>query len=261
MLAVYLDESDDGEYVCVGGVIVPRAVTTRLETQWHRVLKRTGVACLHMRELTAFRGQFEGWTEDRRQTLLEGLTDTLKGSALTLVGAAAPWAGWNDLTRSQQWVLKSPYYPCFDWCVQAGFLRAELGDGGTVNAVVAERPKFTARLALVWAEMRKGSEFRHRMGAITYDVPMNNPLLQLADFVVWELRKNCREHYRGRQRATRKSLQALMMVSEPPAIRFLDADYLRRRADEIPSEMLENVERFLAQRSSKPQPNPSPRKL
>jgi len=109
------------------------------------VLADYSVSRLRMRELSFFRGEFEGWTEDKRKTFLQALFDVLKRDVSAFLGTAISIRDFESVSPENRTRLHDPYFACLQVCVHdAAAQRAEEPEGTGLDIPVC--CSFRARL-------------------------------------------------------------------------------------------------------------------
>ena len=73
LYTVYFDESgthDDSEAAVVAGFVSNATKWEAFSQNWQQVLNESGLDYFHMSEFENRRGDFDGWTEERKRELL-----------------------------------------------------------------------------------------------------------------------------------------------------------------------------------------------
>jgi hypothetical protein len=115
VLRVYLDETGHAKdpntsVVGMAGCIASIAAWERYEAEWAEALKDFCVTALHMNDFAHSRGEFTGWTEEKRQQFLGHLLIIIENRVETWVGAILPIAEFNELSDEQKVRLRDPYF-------------------------------------------------------------------------------------------------------------------------------------------------------
>jgi len=204
MLRSYLDESGDVsdpnvEFIGVGGAISSLEQWEQLEIEWKGVLDKVGVSDLHMKHFAHFRGEFTGWSEDKRREFLSGLMDIAEKYVYGYIIAIIPKDVWQSLDDAQKSKLSDdPYYPCFIACLIGSVeYTRQVGPEEKVELFVANRDGYEGQAHKYWHNSWNSPEapsgFSARLGSITFASPSSVIPLQVADLVVYE----CVKHFRS----------------------------------------------------------------
>ena len=204
MLRSFLDErgdvSDPNEKVIgVGGAISSLEQWEQLEAKWKNILEHFGVSSLHMKQLAHFRGEYEGWTEEKRREFLSKLMTIAEEYTHGYLIALMLKDVWDTLNESQKSTIGAdPYDPCFiAYLVGSVEYAIQVGPEEKVDLIVANRAKYKGRVMYYWDNARNSSdapqEFAERMGDISVKSPIEAIPLQIADLVVYE----CAKHWRS----------------------------------------------------------------
>lgn len=204
-LWAYFDESghtDDPNVhaVAVAGAIATTRAWTDLEREWRRVLSEFGATEFHMKYLSAFRGEYSGWSENRRRDFLGQLMALMNRHVEQYIGAAMPlagnWRGHSDEEMRER--LRDPYVGCFFGCLR-NIAKHVAGLPGRphVNVVVAKNPEFSGWAGNVFMEFQDSQPGGDRMKTLVLGSPTEFPALQVSDFVAYEVRRWAFDRDRG----------------------------------------------------------------
>lgn len=127
MLQAYFDESGHpadprSQVVSVATVVSTEHGWCAFEDQWHEVLNRYQVSGLHMKHYAHFRGEFSGWTEDKRNAFTQELFSILKQHICFGFGCSLSMTDWNEVMagkfanphKEKRGPLMIPFRCCLD---------------------------------------------------------------------------------------------------------------------------------------------------
>lgn len=197
MLAAYIDESGhsaDSLIVAMGGVIGNHLHMATLAERWQDMLKRHRVSVFHMSELESFSGEYEGWTKLQREALLSDVFLCLKDLWIAPFGSAVIVEQYRDLPVIAQHAFVDPWFVCFQMCVfEAAMARMWHRDDPTPRDKLAffhhRQHEFQGRATAAFHYIKDTNQYGHRLGSITSASATDVLQLQLADLVVFEIRK------------------------------------------------------------------------
>lgn len=193
-IRAYFDESgtwdDPGvEAVAIGGCVASAAAWARFETDWKGVLGTYDVSRLHMRELSFGRGQFAGWTRERRESFLQELLALLRRDASAFVGAAIAARDFEALAPEHQIRLRDPYFACFQACVRDAAAQLAVEPDGTVlELVFDDHPSFRGAVLDLYEWLKRTLTRGQQLGGLSFASSIVTPQIQVADLMAYELR-------------------------------------------------------------------------
>ncbi len=157
IVTVYIDESGthDSGVTILGGWVARLGQWAAFDPKWNKLLKRNGLTYFHSRKMRQTKGQFKGWTRQRKHDFTQaaadlGLKNLEFGFTIALPDAAYEQhyvAGF----RPREIPLDSRYGLCFRYCLSLipGFAKDAFNgkeldinfvlESGHVNAGDAER--------------------------------------------------------------------------------------------------------------------------
>jgi hypothetical protein len=172
---------------------------TRLERQWRAILRDFDVSVLHMRNFAHFRGEFSGWDDVRRRSMLGQLLPAMNQAVSAYIGESLILpSDWRNQPRARRDMLGDPYHGCLIYCFQI-LSSLEHSAADKVNVVVAEHPEFSARAAEIFRQAKQ-LPTGVRLGTLTLASPGEMPALQVADLVAYELLQYMTNLERGIER-------------------------------------------------------------
>jgi hypothetical protein len=183
------------------------------------MLRTFEIDVLHMREFAHGRGDFSGWTESRRRSLLTAALDAILNTSRTIIGAAVSVAGFNQLPRDKQTMLQDPYFTCAQAFLRAGAVDAIVDDpSGRVSFVFADHPEFRGRARKLVDAVRRLTDRGKAIDGLRLGNPRQEPALQAADLIAYEIRKFCDTHAPGQPPAFSWPLAQLLKLEHPSSI-------------------------------------------
>lgn len=211
-LTAYFDESghskDPKSRFCgMGGLIANSAAWDRLSEVWRAALADAGLSGpFHMRHFAHRRGEFKGWTEEKRQSLFGKLVDVIIEIDAVPTGCVISLDDFNGAPPRLQTFFKGPYFMAFQMATRGAALQALPKEfpfePQIVDMVFAEQKEFGAiscgtegqerqagNARQLWLAMKKMTDYGQWMGRFSTDSPENSPPLQAADLFAYELTK------------------------------------------------------------------------
>lgn len=209
MLRVYLDESGHSadptaRVVAVAGGLASLEAWERFEPEWKRALFDFGIRALHMKDFAHFRGEFEGYDEQRRRSLLSRLLPSIMDHLELAIGAAVPMEHYRlSLSPEEQARRIDPYFGCLRECVKHAVNHMHgLSAEEKVELVVADHPEFRAPALELYGVLKDGP-WGPRLGSIAFASPSDVVPLQAADLVAYELFQELRSQIDEPERQVR----------------------------------------------------------
>jgi len=169
-------------------------------TAWERSKLEWSAACaehklaepFHMADFAGFRGQFKGWTEATRRTLLKKLLNTTRNTKVVPIGSVVSVTDFNALEQRIKSRIRDPYFQAFQHLTYNLAVASYMTDPpGRVTMVYAHHPEHSEGLANsrdLWQALRKGNPIvSFAMEAYESNTPQNCNPLQAADLWAYEL--------------------------------------------------------------------------
>ena len=115
----YVDEAGHSKdprrnYLCLAGLLATEVSWKLFDTEWRTICSEEGLTSpFHMKDLSAYKGQFAGWTEVQRRRLLKRLISAIRGAKAIPVGSVVSVKDFNAFEPSRREELKDPYFMAF----------------------------------------------------------------------------------------------------------------------------------------------------
>jgi uncharacterized protein DUF3800 len=216
MIIVYLDESGHhtGDVLTVAALVAPEQDWTRLEKAWRRVLRMAGVSAFRMSQYENRIGEFEGWSDQKRFSVIIDLAAALKSTITYGVAASLVVADFQavivpvmtDMDDSR----REPYIFLLQSCMEdiAKQVQTPLREK---IAFVFERNDFTrASILDQYSYLLRVKRWGHIYGPITFADKGDAVPLQCADMLAYEARKDVLNRFlTDPPRPVRKLLESL----------------------------------------------------
>ena len=161
----FVDESGHSKdprrgHVSLAGLVASRAAWTTLESEWSRVSEAHGLTQpFHMRDFSAFKGQFKDWTETQRRELLAGLMATIGRARAIPIGSVVSTRFFNNLSTEMKSNFRDPYMLAFQPLTYHLAVAASLATPpGPITMVYAHHPEHSDGLAnseKLWESLRE----------------------------------------------------------------------------------------------------------
>jgi hypothetical protein len=198
---------------------------TVFEPAWQRTLNEFGVQTFHMTECECRRGSFADWEQARRTELLGRLIDLIAKHTFVAIGAAMVVADYNALAPERRTRLGHPYVMCglkavadtlrwidawIDRAVAIGEWKVtEREKSLPVEFVFEAGDEGAGELASQLRKEHESGIFAGRIVRVSFESKQVGAL-QAADFAAYETTKQLVRTIGADERATRKSLEALV---------------------------------------------------
>ena len=196
MLRAYFDESgklhDPNETVsAIGACIAPLAKWAQLEKEWKLVLADFKVTELHMKHLSHFRGEYQGWTVQDRENFLGRIIEIMNHYIDKYFGAMVPLEQFTQLPPEKQAELKDPYYMClFDAIRTAWDIAWTLHEPHEfVEIICDENREVEKRASHVYSAMKENLDYGYLLTSFSFGNSKDIIPLQAADLVAYECLK------------------------------------------------------------------------
>lgn len=115
----YVDEAGHSKdprrnYLCLAGLVAEETAWKQFNTDWRAACAEEGLkGPFHMMDFSAFKGQFEGWTEQQRQGLLGKLISVIRRARAVPIGSVVSVKDFNSFEPGMRVALKDPYFMAF----------------------------------------------------------------------------------------------------------------------------------------------------
>jgi Protein of unknown function (DUF3800) len=226
MLIAYLDEtghSSDTSHVGIAGLIAEERAWETFMDAWTELLRHAGVSSLHMRHLAHFRGEYTGWSDEARRSLLRHALEAIRAANPAVVGAIMPMTAWNGLSDLRRQALVDPYCSCFQECMS---IAAATGRASrqTVHMVFARNTEFAPKIPALWESGRSNPVVtEYVQDAFEFRSPREVLALQAADLVAYEFLQSARAREQGKE-ASRWPFKQLQR--QPTVLLYMDRDWV-----------------------------------
>jgi hypothetical protein len=191
-LEAYFDESGIGsndEQFALVGVVAYAHHWRQFEPLWRTALQRHGAPYLHMREFAHRRGAFKGWSEDQRQALMSDCLKSLCWFVFFTIGATMNIveAGWRDPEGKPS--AAYPWLRCYSEVLRGvQFVRQMTDSNHQIRCVYSRQDEFASHLRAIHEQSRGIEEYLGALGPLEFGDMRDEPALQVADLVAYELR-------------------------------------------------------------------------
>lgn len=227
MLVAYMDESghsSDSKIVSLGGFIGNHNAWEQVAIQWKKLMHKYGDVVFHMADLESSKGEFEGWSKERREQLLVEIFDLLNGVFLVPFGSVTIVEEYKGMPEDLQFALSDPWILSFQMClgeIGNAFIIVDSTDMKEKIAVFCDRQlEFGGAAAQAFNFLAEQSSYKDRLGSFTLASKTDIIQLQLADLVAYECKKLVENTIYQPSRATRWPMQQLQR--RPFVCNYLD---------------------------------------
>jgi len=194
----YVDESGHSKdpqrsYLCLAGLLAPEKAWKAFDTEWRAACAEAALTRpFHMKDLAAFKGEFEGWIEEQRQKLLKKLILTIQGARAIPIGSVVSVKDFNTFEPRLRDRLKDPYFMAFQSLSYHIAVAASMEDSpGPVTMMYAHHPEHSDGLGSaeeLWKAIRRHNPIIAQfMESYVCGEPIEHTPLQAADLWAYEL--------------------------------------------------------------------------
>jgi hypothetical protein len=183
--------------LCLAGLIATEDAWRAFDADWRTACEDRGLTePFHMMHLSARKGQFKGWPEERRQELLGDLVGAIRKAQAIPIGSVVTLRGADSLSERVQRHYRDAHFIAFQSLTYniavAANMMDPFGEGpGPVTMVYAHHPEHSNGLAStgkLWHALRENNRivalFMH---SYVSDTPRDCTPLQAADLWAYEL--------------------------------------------------------------------------
>lgn len=228
MMAVYLDESGthgSSPIITVGGYLAPVVQWKHFQSKWKAALQKEGIGYFHMTDFENRRGQFEGWTEERKVPFFQKLSKILLSHVTLGVAMAVVIDDYNTAIPLEHREGVHPYTFCAMECMrQIRWWTDQQGIRDPIAYVLEDGGPNPGEILRGKRQLESDSKLReaYRYSSLTHCDKRAMIQLQAADILAYETWKQSQRIYKGeRDKELRKSIQQLL----PPQKRYFTRYY------------------------------------
>jgi hypothetical protein len=237
MLVAYMDESGThdetgvekgADVAVVAGYVSTYKGWVRFQKKWGKVLRRYGVHELHMKYFAHCQGEFEGWSDEKRKSLMIALIKVIDECKLFGLGGIVSVKEYDailpDWAKAE---IKHPYYFAVAVMLKSLAQWDKNIPPGKIDFVFDEKEGYQGVTHEMFNMLRKFNPIHaERLGNLDFRSSKIIRPLQAADLLAYETRIHGSNLLSGSKRPIRGSLQALMKDSDL-IVGQADAEYLR----------------------------------
>ncbi len=249
MIVSYMDETghfDDpaSNYIGMAGFAGPEQLWEPFGKLWQVTIGSDPFRLtkpFHMRDFAHRRGEFEGWSEEKRKALYGKLIEIILLIQPVPIGAVISIDDFKSLTPQQQSNFKSPYHFAFQTCTRGAALLGRAPD--EIRMVYSENIEYGAMESspdagarqlgnadLLWRSIKKLTLFGQWMHSCSFSTPAKTVQLQAADLFAYELYKEFENQQKRPNDPMRWGLKQILTLASPDHafIRLFDRKELLR---------------------------------
>ena len=229
VLIAYFDESynqpnakrpNDPLVYTVAAYLAPVAQWRKFSRKWHSALRQIGIESFHMNKYENRIGEYADWPEIKRVGVIKRLQRIIKEHTIYSCSFSMDKVAFDEeispeLRRAVY--ARSPYgfnaFSCMSelsaWCEEHGFKEP-------INYVFAHLQKQGGDLDSFFNQALRDAKIKAALrltGTWTKGLAKDVPQLQAADILAYEINKRIVDVVAGGDRAIRKSLQNMRLVS------------------------------------------------
>jgi hypothetical protein len=196
----FVDESGHSKdptktHLCLAGLLATREAWSVFDEKWRDACSSFSLTePFHMKEFAGFRGDFAGWSDNRRKDLLGVLVALMKEARVVPIGSVVEIAGYNSLVAQTARDFKDPHFLAFQSLTYQIAVAASLPSPGAVTMVYAKHPEHSVGLANtadLWNAVREANSIVALfMDSYRSGEAGEHAGLEAADLWAYELRKH-----------------------------------------------------------------------
>jgi hypothetical protein len=220
----YFDESgidEKSKTFCIGGFIAQDSDWLDLIRVWLRALNNAGATAFHMTDFEARRGEFRDWDRKKRFDVFDELVSIVLSYDVYGLGGGTVRDDYQKLIVDSDFITvrklkpewwKQPYLMVFQQViVEAANAIDHFRSQERIAFVFDHQAQFKARAETVYAELQEQADWpRHRrLGSLQFVIKNEAVALQVADLMVYEIRKRLDHKLFAPERDIRKSMGRL----------------------------------------------------
>lgn len=218
LITAFFDESghsSESRVVAMGGALGPPSAWRKIREDWSSLLSKHGVKIFHMTDFENRFGEFKGWNEDRRRSLLADLLAVLEDVFLVYMGTAVLVEDFQNLKPETRKGLMVPWYLCFQTCLQEVAQTTMVVSNEEIwdphlRAVFFELQLEYWRGPILFSQILENEAFARGLGLLGFASKQACVKVQLADLIAYELRKHVENCLFDSKRPTRWPMQQLL---------------------------------------------------
>jgi hypothetical protein len=230
----FFDESGchaAAKILTVGGWVATLSEWEKFERQWRLALKREGVSEFHFTDFDNNRGEYRGWSKERKEGFIKRIFKVLDSRDLKGFSGAIHIPDFKEVTQGSGTQLEekpSPYLICQQYCIEM--------ISKTINQKVYY--VFDQQLELdhpavvnFYQTKNRFPEWGEKMAGISFQSKSDFVELQAADLLAYETAKSTHNRFFDPTRPVRKSMLALVRKRNRLVGGYIDKDCSRTILD------------------------------
>jgi len=214
---VYFDESgthDDSEAAVVAGFVSNETKWKAFSQSWQKVLADSGLGYFRMSEFENRRGQFAGWTENEKRTLLSKLLPIIHEHTFWSIGCIVLRQQFDELVSSEAKEICGDAYGFAALICWRNLGQLFQSEDAWMDCRMEAGAKGSGSLELLVEEDLKFPSWReaHRIHSLSFLDKREFPPLQAADILAYELYKQSSRIFGEEKRPVRYPLTNLSAI-------------------------------------------------
>jgi len=208
MYVSYMDEAGhfndpNCKYVGMAGFVAPEEFWEPFGKLWNNILRSEPFNLtqpFHTKDFAGKRGEFVGWSEEKRQNLYGQLIEAILLIQPIPIATLISIDDFKSLSDHQQVSFKGPYHLCFQTCTRGAAIMGM--DGPKTRMIFAQNLEYGAiqsepnaddqqlgNAELLWHSIKRLTDFGVGMESCSFKTPAEAIPLQAADLFAYELCK------------------------------------------------------------------------
>jgi hypothetical protein len=224
-MTAFFDESGHSastRVVAMGGAMAGPKQWAEVSQGWRETLDKFSITVFHMSDFENRQGQFRGWDEIRKRSLLTELMRTFDAGLWYFMGSAVVVQDFNRIPHNRNPLFRDPWYFCYQSCFEAALSPSFFFDpkaagvedqDANIRACFFEEHrqfKWGPLLFALAGEHDRKRGVKRPTGIIGWGGKASSVHFQLADLVAYELRKHVENAIFSGGRPTRWPMRQLL---------------------------------------------------
>ncbi len=241
-LIAYMDESGthdatgvepSSDVAAICGYVATFKNWVKFQKQWGKVLRNYEITEMHMKHFAHRKGEFEGWTEEKRRSLLRALDAVIDDTKLFALGGLVSVKDYARVLPDWAKVeVKHPYYFAVAVMLKSLVQWESHLPSGVIDFVFDQKEGFEGAMHEMFANLRQLNPVHaRRLGNLNFrSSAVFNPL-QAADFLAYEVRRHASDVFARKIVRGRESMR-MLIKNKDVIVGYADEKYLLAHVEE-----------------------------
>jgi Protein of unknown function (DUF3800) len=208
LFRAYLDESYGDRVFSIGGFFGPDTAWEDFNTEWSSALARFELTEFHSNHWENLKGEFKGWTSDKKIALIQELATIINSNEIAGVHSAVSLRDFRKIFPLDK--PDAPYFLCFQSCVaEAAYWSGQKRQQVSFWFDQQKQVEFRANRLFNHVKTADSWVDRCWLGSLTFAGSKLCLPLQAADFLAYEGFKHLDNELLNSNRPMRKPMKLL----------------------------------------------------